>query len=111
MKLSTILISTVLLTATSVATAGHGDAAAGEAISATCAGCHGKDGNSTIPTNPSLAGQERTYLAQALKDYRAGKRKNAIMNGFAASLKDDDIANLAAYFSSQEGKLVMLPVR
>lgn len=111
MNISQILLSVVLMTATSVAIAGHGDAAAGEAKSKVCAGCHGKDGNSVAVTNPSLAGQNRNYLVQALKDYRAGKRKNPIMNGFAGSLKDDDIADLAAYFSSQQGKLVMLPAR
>ena len=111
MKLSIIVFSLALLTTSSAVTAGLGNAAAGEAQSAVCAGCHGKDGNSVIPTNPSLAGQERTYLVQALKDYRAGKRKNAVMNSFAGGLSDEDIANLAAYFSSQQGKLVLLPVR
>jgi cytochrome c553 len=111
MNISQILLSAVLMTATSVAIAGHGDAAAGATKSKTCAACHGNDGNSVVAINPSLAGQNRSYLAQALKDYRAGKRKNPIMNGMAASLKDDDIADLAAYFSSQQGKLVMLPVR
>ena len=111
MKISTILLFAVLLAATTAAVAGHGDASAGAAKSSVCAGCHGNDGNSAISGNPSLAGQEPTYLVQALKDYRAGTRKNAIMNGFAAELKDDDIADLAAFFSSQSGKLVPLPAR
>lgn len=82
-----------------------GDAEAGKAASATCAACHGADGNSTIPTNPKLAGQYESYLVHALKAYRSGDRKNAIMSGFAAGLSDQDIEDLAAYFSSQESTL------
>lgn len=82
-----------------------GDADAGQAASATCAACHGADGNSTIPTNPKLAGQYESYLVHALKAYRSGDRQNAIMGGFAAALSDQEIADLAAYFSSQESDL------
>lgn len=82
-----------------------GDAEAGKAASATCAACHGADGNSTIPTNPKLAGQYESYLVQALKAYRSGARQNAIMSGFASALSDQQIADLAAYFSSQESSL------
>ena len=82
-----------------------GDAENGKALSATCAACHGADGNSTIPTNPILAGQYESYLVQALNDYKSKARDNAIMGGFAAALSDQDIKDLAAYFSSQESKL------
>lgn len=82
-----------------------GDAEAGKAASATCAACHGADGNSAIPTNPKLAGQYESYLVHALKAYRSGDRQNAIMSGFAAALTDQQIADLAAYFSSQESSL------
>jgi len=82
-----------------------GDPEAGKAASATCAACHGADGNSTIPTNPKLAGQYESYLIHALKSYRSGARQNAIMSGFAAALTDQQIADLAAYFSSQESDL------
>jgi len=82
-----------------------GDAKAGEAESATCAACHGADGNSTIPTNPILAGQYESYLVQALKAYRSGDRQSAIMSGFASALSDKQIADLAAYFSAQESSL------
>jgi len=86
-----------------VATAG--DAAKGKELSATCAACHGADGNSTIPANPKIAGQYESYLIRALKDYRSGARNNAIMAGFAAALSDQDIKDLAAYFASQESDL------
>ena len=66
-----------------------------------CAACHGADGNSPSPDFPKLAGQHRDYLAKALRDYKSGARKNAIMQGFAAALTTDDIDNLAAYYSAQ----------
>lgn len=88
-----------------------GDAAVGKSKVAVCAACHGADGNSAIPVNPSLAGQNATYLVRALKDYRAGTRKNPVMNGQAAGLKDRDIEDIAAYYASQKGRLVPLPAR
>lgn len=97
-----LLSSTLFFTAN---VAAGGDAEAGKVASATCAACHGADGNSTIPTNPRLAGQYESYLVQALKSYRSGERQNAIMSGFAAALTDQQIADLAAYFSSQESAL------
>jgi cytochrome c553 len=76
---------------------------AGKAKSATCAGCHGADGVSTVASFPKLAGQNRDYLYHALKDYKAGKRKNPIMAGMAAALSDEDMLDLAMYFSKQQG--------
>jgi cytochrome c553 len=78
--------------------AGH--PAEGKEKAATCAACHGADGNSQDPANPRLAGQHRDYIAKALSDYKSGARKNAIMNGMAAGLSKQDIADLAAYFST-----------
>ncbi|MFM8338934.1 MAG: c-type cytochrome [Fluviibacter sp.] len=72
-----------------------------------CAACHGLDGNSAIPANPSLAGQHASYLVKQLKNFQAspdGKpalRQNAVMNGMAAPLSDADIKTLAQYFSKQ----------
>ncbi len=80
-----------------------GDPEAGRAKAAACAGCHGADGNSTVATFPILAGQHADYLVQALKDYKSGKRKNAIMQAQAAGLSEEDMENLAAYFASQKG--------
>jgi cytochrome c553 len=68
-----------------------------------CVACHGPDGVGILPEYPILAGQYEDYLRQALRDYRAGKRQNAIMNGFAAALTDADIRALAAYFARQPG--------
>ena len=66
-----------------------------------CAACHGEDGNSANAEYPKLAGQHRDYLAKALRDYKSGLRKNAVMAGFATALSKDDIENLAAYYGSQ----------
>ena len=66
-----------------------------------CAACHGENGNSTVPDYPRLAGQHADYLAKALRDYKAGARKNAIMSAFAVALSADDIDNLSAYFHAQ----------
>jgi len=104
MKSISIAAITVLSIVASPAFAG-GDADAGEALSATCAACHGDKGNSTQPSNPILAGQYESYLKQALMAYKSGERANAIMNGMAAPLSDQDIADLAAYYASQDSAL------
>jgi cytochrome c553 len=96
------LVSTVVLAAESAATNAYvGNADQGKAKSATCAACHGADGNSPAADYPKLAGQHTTYLESSLKAYRDGSRANAIMAGMAAPLSDEDIADLAAYFSTQ----------
>lgn len=70
-----------------------------------CASCHGIDGNSPAPNFPHIGGQHRTYLEKALKDYKSGTRTDPVMNGMAAALSNDDIENLAFYYSSLPGKL------
>lgn len=102
-----LLLTTPLVFASGISLAG-GDAANGEALAATCAACHAADGNSTIETNPKLAGQYESYLVRALQDYRSGARESAIMAGFATALSDQDIRDLAAWFSSQESDLAVL---
>jgi len=80
-----------------------GNYEAGKAKSTVCAGCHGADGISSIASFPKLAGQHSDYLYHALKDYKAGKRKNPIMAGQVESLSDEDMQDLATYFSKQKG--------
>ena len=80
-----------------------GDYDLGQEKAKACISCHGETGMSISPQFPNLAGQYEDYIIQALKDYRNGNRNNAIMKGFAESLSDDDIADLAAYYSQQEG--------
>jgi len=68
-----------------------------------CFACHNADGISKIPGTPHLAGQDRSYLESALRAYRDGQtRQNPTMNALAKPLTDQDIANIAAYYSSQQ---------
>jgi len=81
-----------------------GDPAAGEKKAETCAACHGLGGGKPLTADyPMLAGQHEDYIKHTLTAYKSGKRKNAIMNGMAAALSKQDIADLAAYFSKQSG--------
>ena len=80
-----------------------GDAAAGKSKSAACAGCHGMDGNSVNPEWPKLAGQHEDYLFKQLQNFKSGDRQNALMAGQVAALNEQDMADLAAYFSSLKG--------
>jgi cytochrome c553 len=73
------------------------------AVVQTCAACHGTDGVGILPEYPTLAGQHADYIERALKDYRSGKRQNAIMNGFAGQLSDADIKAVATHFARQKG--------
>jgi cytochrome c553 len=79
-----------------------GDAEAGKTKSAACAACHGPDGNSPAPTFPKVAGQHADYLAKQLTEYKNGDRQNATMNAMAAALSEQDIADLAAFYASQQ---------
>ncbi|NIA01197.1 MAG: c-type cytochrome [Planctomycetia bacterium] len=97
-----VIVSTVaslLLVTANISMAG-GDAAAGKAKSATCAGCHGAAGISANPLWPNLAGQKDAYMVKQLKAFREGKRSDPMMSPMAKPLSDADIDNLAAYFSS-----------
>jgi cytochrome c553 len=79
-----------------------GNAEAGKAAAATCAGCHGELGVSAIPTTPSLAGQEAQYFAAALQAYKEGSRKDDTMKGLAAALDERAVKDLAAFYARQQ---------
>ena len=82
------------------------DIAAGKEKAATCAACHGPDGNTPLtPDYPKLAGQPADYLAKALRDYQSGARKNPLMSQMAQPLTKTDIKNVAAYYASLKGDL------
>ena len=78
-----------------------GDADAGQGKAAVCAACHGMDGNSVVPNWPKIAGQHASYLQRQLALTKDGSRPIPEMAGIAISLTDQDMADLAAYFSSQ----------
>ena len=78
-------------------------------VSKVCVACHGTNGVGTAPIYPTLAGQHADYIAQALRDYKSGKRKNAIMSCIlsdkaedAVKVRDEDIPAIAAFFSKQK---------
>ncbi|WP_456373665.1 c-type cytochrome [Thiolapillus sp.] len=78
-----------------------GDAAAGKAkATAVCAACHGANGISVNAMWPNLAGQKADYIIKQLKAFKAGTRKDPLMSPQAAQLSDQDVENVAAYFSS-----------
>ena len=81
-----------------------GDVAAGKVAAATCAACHGADGNSPTDQFPNLAGQVPGYIADQLAKYKSGERANAVMSGLVAALSTEDMANLDAYYASLEAK-------
>ena len=80
--------------------AAAGDAVAGKAKAVMCAGCHGWEGISVRPRYPNLAGQREAYLVKAINDYRSGVREEPMMLLMVGALTDDDVANLAAYYST-----------
>jgi cytochrome c553 len=72
--------------------------------SSVCAACHGPDGNSPVPMFPKIAGLQDTYILKQLRDFQSGRRKSDIMAPVVASLKPEDLAPLASYFSGQKRK-------
>ncbi|MBZ9664242.1 MULTISPECIES: c-type cytochrome [Pseudomonas] len=97
-----VLVSLLLtLGLTGVAQAA-GDAEAGQGKVAVCGACHGADGNSPAPNFPKLAGQGERYLLKQLHDIKSGDRPVVEMTGMLDNLSDQDMADIAAYFSSQK---------
>ena len=81
------------------------DLVKGEAsFTAVCASCHGADGNSGTPVNPKLAQQHPEYLVKQLQEFKSGKRKNPVMQGFASALSDEDMKNIAYWATSKKAK-------
>jgi len=84
------------------ALAQEGSASAGQTKSAVCSACHGADGNSPMAElGPALAGQHPAYIVRQLESFRSQERNDAGMQGFAATLSEQDMRDVAAYFSEQ----------
>ena len=96
-----LLVSLLLTLGISGLAQAAGDAAAGQTKVAVCAGCHGADGNSVAPNFPKLAGQGERYLLKQLNDIKSGNRQVVEMTGILTNVSDEDMADIAAYFSSQ----------
>ena len=96
-------VSVCLLLGASTTSYAAGDIAAGKAKAATCMACHGAAGCSATDIWPNLAAQKAGYLVKQLKEFKAGKRKNASMAPMVAPLTEADMVNLAAYYASLPG--------
>ncbi|CCK74207.1 cytochrome c4 [Oleispira antarctica RB-8] len=94
--LISLIISVGLMSA-----AQAGDAVAGKSKAATCGACHGADGNSLAPNFPKIAGQGERYLVKQITEIKNGDRQVPEMMGFVLGLSETDIADIAAYYSSQ----------
>jgi cytochrome c553 len=92
-----------LISVTSALAADYGDPAKAQSIAnQICAACHGADGNSPLPMNPSLAGQHPEYLFKQLNEFKSGNRNNAVMMAMVAGLSAEDMRNLSAYYAAQK---------
>jgi cytochrome c553 len=85
---------------TSTAALAAGDVKAGRQKALQCQTCHGRDGEAKLFEAPNLAGQSEVYLIKSMQDYRTGARENDMMSLVAPELKDQDIADLAAYYAA-----------
>ncbi|MCE9687585.1 cytochrome c [Shewanella sp. AS16] len=94
-KVAIILLGTLLSIPALAA-----DIEAGKAKTAMCAACHGADGISIMPMYPNLKGQKAAYIEKQLKAFKDGSRQDPTMAPMAATLSDEDVANVAAYYSS-----------
>ncbi|MCK4708849.1 MAG: cytochrome c [Gammaproteobacteria bacterium] len=92
-----LLVSGILFSGASIA-----GGASAEALSVTCAGCHGYNGASTGPATPSLAGMSAVYLEDSMKAYKAGEREATIMTRIAKGYDDDDFAKMGQFFASKK---------
>jgi len=88
----------------------EGNADEGKEKAGACASCHGEQGNSLVAAFPKLAGQHASYLVKQLQAFKNGSRQNAMMAGFALSLSDDDMADIARYYAGQKITPNELPV-
>ena len=100
-KTATLKLAAVFVLA-ALTSGAHAGLEEGRIKSQVCAACHGADGNSVIPTIPSLAGQPRQFITQALFMFREGRRKSDQMAPFVEKLSNADLNDLAQYFSAQK---------
>jgi cytochrome c553 len=95
-------LSLLLVSAAAAESLIEGSYEAGEAKAIVCGACHGPGGNSVNPAWPSIAGQHGGYFAQELREFKSGARTNVLMTGQAMMLSEEDMQNLAVYYSAQE---------
>lgn len=100
MKKSLFAGALCLLASVAMPAFGAGNPEAGKGKAAICAACHGPAGDAAVAEYPNLAGQHESYIASQLSNFKAGARENALMSPMAAPLSEDDVADLAAYYST-----------
>lgn len=100
-KLSALALALLIGSPTFADSLVDGSYDAGKDKAVSCGACHGADGNSVNPAWPSIAGQHSPYLVAQLKAFKTSKRSNPLMMGQVAALSDQDMADLAVYFSEQ----------
>jgi len=108
-KLQVLSISLALASATSILHA-EGNINAGKQKSASCASCHGDNGNSMVATFPKLAQQHSSYLVKQLHAFKDGSRNNPMMSAIAMTLSDEDMTDVSAYYATQKISENTLPV-
>lgn len=104
--LSAISALSLVLLALPASALERGDPEAGEQKAQACMACHSAQAVESNPEWPRLRGQHADYIVQALRSYQSGERQNPIMSGQAQGLSRQDMRDLAAWFSTQEGRLV-----
>ncbi len=103
MKKNLLALSFALATtAASTILHAESDIKAGKEKSTACAGCHGENGNSMVSTFPKLAQQHSSYLIKQLQGFKGGTRNDPMMSSVAQGLKDEDMADIAAFYSAQK---------
>lgn len=107
--LAVCLFTSVIFVAGSAGLCAAGDINAGREKAMMCQACHGIDGLSSVPDAPNIAGQTEPYMVIQLQAFKSGVRKNDAMSVVASTLSDNDIEDLAAYFSAIEIKIVKIP--
>ncbi|MBI5923178.1 MAG: cytochrome c4 [Betaproteobacteria bacterium] len=113
LSIAWVIVSGILFLFVNAGAMAAGSSASGQTKAAACMACHGQDGNSLADMWPKLAGQLPEYIVKQLQDFKAGRRSNEQMSPMAQPLTEQDMADLAAYFSSQkatpgEGKKELL---
>jgi cytochrome c553 len=109
LQLGFCLFASGFLLAANGSVCAAGDVKVGRAKALMCQACHGLDGLSKTPDAPNIAGQTEPYLVVQLQAFKSGARKNDAMSVVAPSLSDQDIDDLAAYFSAIEISIVKMP--
>jgi len=101
MKNTKSLGAALLISSLAFSGASFAGGASGEALSYTCAGCHGTNGASIGPATPSLAGMSETYIIDTMTSYKEGDRASTIMQRIAKGYSEEDFAKMGKFFAAQ----------